>query len=62
MLYETRVDDEQALSAIQEMGFVESLNELCLNMQSSGKSGWSALIHYDQLRSAETLATSLIGP
>lgn len=36
---EERVADEEALTAIQQPQFVEYLNDLYLNMQSSGKSG-----------------------
>lgn len=36
---EARVADEEALTAIQQPQFVEYLNDLYLNMQSSGKSG-----------------------
>ena len=36
---EERLADEEALNAIQQPQFVEYLNDLYLNMQSSGKSG-----------------------
>ena len=36
---EERLADEEALTAIQQPQFVEYLNDLYLNMQSSGKSG-----------------------
>ena len=36
---EQRLGDEEALTAIQQPQFVDYLNDLYVNMQSSGKSG-----------------------